>query len=87
MYRYYCPFCSSHNQFHNTRSDGVLICDLCGEPLIKKTLLNLRRMIGLIAASTFLTPLLIMIIILINDFTKEQLPINSEALVQLTIDK
>ena len=86
MSRYYCPFCSSSYQFHKTRSDGVLICGLCGDPLIKKPLINSRRIIGILAASAFLTPLLIMIIFVIKDFTKETLPNNSESLVLLTID-
>ena len=87
MSRYYCPFCSSRYQFNKMRSDGVLICGLCGDPLIKKTLINSRRIIGLVAASAFLTPILIMIIFVLNDFTKEKLPNNSELLVRLTIDK
>ena len=87
MSRYYCPFCSSSYQFHKTRNDGVLICGLCGDPLIKKPLLNSRRIIGVIAASAFLAPLLIMIVVVINDFTKEKYPNNSESLVLLTIDK
>ena len=87
MSRYYCPFCSSRYQFHKTRSDGVLICGLCGDPLVKKPLLNSRRIIGAVAASAFLAPLLIMIIFVINDFSKEKLPNNSDSLVLLTIDK
>ena len=87
MSRYYCPFCSSRYQFHKTRSDGVLICGLCGDPLIKKPLLNSKRIFGLIAATAFLAPLLIMIIFVINDFTKEKYPNNSESLVLLNVDK
>ena len=87
MSRYYCPFCSSRYQFHKTSIEGVLICGLCGDPLIKKPLLNSRRIIGVVAASAFLAPLLIMIIVVIKDFTKEKLPRNSESLVFLTIDK
>ena len=87
MSRYYCPFCSSRYQFHKTRSDGVLICGLCGDPLIKKPLLNSRRIIGVVAASAFLAPLLIMIVFVIKDFTNEKLPKNSESLVLLSIDK
>ena len=87
MSRYYCPFCSSRYQFHKTRSDGVLICGLCGDPLIKKPLLNSTRIIGVVAATAFLAPLLIMIIVVIKEFTKESLPNNSESLVLLTIDK
>ena len=87
MSRYYCPFCSSHYQIHKTRSDGVLICGLCGDPLIKKALINSRRIIGAVAASAFLAPLLIMIIFVVKDFTKEKLPNNSESFVLLTCNK
>ena len=87
MSRYYCPFCSSRYQFHKTSSDGVLICGLCGDPLVKKPLLNSRRIIGAVAASAFLAPLVIMIIFVINDFSKEKIPINSDSSVTLTFDK
>ena len=87
MSRYYCPFCSSRYQFHKTRSDGVLICGQCGDPLIKKTVLNSKRIIGMLSALGFLAPLLIMITFVINDFKKEKMPKNSESFVLLTIDK
>ena len=64
-----------------------MICGQCGDPLIIKPLLNSRRIIGLVAVSAFLAPLLVMIIFLINDFNKKKLPSNSESLVLLTIDK
>ncbi len=84
MSQYYCPFCSSPYQFNRTRSDGVLICGQCGDPLIIKPLLNSRRIIGVVAALAFLAPLLIMTVFVIKDFTKERLPNNSEPLVLLT---
>ena len=87
MSRYYCPFCSSRYQFHKTSSDGVLICGLCGDPLVKKPLFNSRRIIGAVAASAFLAPLLIMTIFVIKDLTKDKHPNNSESLVLLIIDK
>ena len=87
MSRYYCPFCSSHYQFHKIRSDGVLLCGLCGDPLVNKPLLNSRRIIGVIVASAFLAPLLIMAFFVIKDFTKEKLLDNSESIVLLNIDK
>ena len=87
MSLYYCPFCSSRYQFHKTRNDGVLICGQCGDPLIKKTFLNSRRIMGVIAASAFFTPLLLMIIFVIKDFTKEKIPIYSQSLVLLTTKK
>ena len=81
MSRYYCPFCSYRYQIHKTRSDGVLICAGCGDPLMKKNIVSLRQILGVFAASAFLAPLFIMIIFVINDFTKEKLPNNSESLV------
>ena len=87
MSRYYCPFCSSRYQSHKSRSDGVLICGLCGDPLIKKPLLNSRRFIGVLAAFAFLAPLLLMTVFVIKDFTKDKLPNNFESFVLLTIDK
>ena len=87
MSQYYCPFCSSRYQFHKTRRDGVFICGLCGDPLIKKPFLNSRRFIGVVAASAFLAPLIIMIIFVIQNFSKEKPANNSDSLVLLTIDK
>ena len=87
MSLYYCPFCAPCYQFHKTSSDGVLICGQCGDPLVKKPLLNSRRIIGAVAASAFLAPLVIMIIFVINDVSNEENPNNSDSLVLLTIDK
>ena len=87
MSRYYCPFCSSRYQFHKTSSDGILICGLCGDPLVKKSLLTSRRIIGAVAASAFLAPLVIMIIFVFKDFSKEKLPNNSDSFVLLTVDE
>ena len=64
-----------------------MICGLCGDPLVKKPLLNSRRIIGAVAASAFLAPLLIMIIFVIKDFSKKKLPNNSDSLVLLSTDK
>ena len=85
MSRYYCAFCSSHYQYHKTSSDGVLMCGQCGEPLMIKPLINSRQIVGLIAALAFLTPLVIMIIFIIRDFTHEKAPKNSNPSILLTI--
>ena len=80
MSRYYCPFCSSQYQFHKTRVDGVLICGHCEDPLQKKPFINSKQIIGLIATSAFLAPLLIATIFIIDDFTKDKRPKNPESL-------
>ena len=87
MSRYYCPFCSSLYQIHKTNSDGVLICGLCGDPLMKKPLINSRKIFGFIALSAFLAPLLIMIVFVVKDLTKQKLPSNSQSLVLLIFNK
>ena len=85
MSRYFCPFCSSRNQFHQTRSDGVLICGQCGDLLMKKQLVNVRRIFGILAASAFLAPLLIMLILVVKEFTKDKFQGNSQSFVLLTL--
>ncbi len=87
MSRFYCPFCSFRYQFPKTSGYGDLICGQCGETLVKKPLVNLKRILGVVASSAFLTPLLIMVVFIVNDFTKEKLPKNSESLLISTIDK
>ncbi len=84
MSRYYCPFCTSRYQFHKTRNDGVLVCGLCGDPLITRSLINSRQIFGFIAALAFIAPLLIMINFVINDFTNDKIPDQSESLALLT---
>ena len=64
-----------------------MICGQCGDPLMKKTLVSSRRIFGILVASVFLAPLLIMIIFVFKDFTKEKLPNNSESFVLLNISK
>ena len=83
MSRYYCPFCLSAGQFQKTTSDGVLICGLCGDPLIKKRLFNSKAIIGIITTTTFLLPLLIMIMFVIEEFAKEKPQNNFESSVVL----
>tara|TARA_Y100001968_G_scaffold205458_1_gene188679 strand:+ start:1756 stop:2019 length:264 start_codon:yes stop_codon:yes gene_type:complete len=87
MVKYYCPYCSFRYQFHKIKGNGKLICVHCGEHLIKQQLINSKRLIGVVVAFAFLAPLVLMIIFVINDITKEKLPINSESLVQLYLDK
>tara|TARA_Y100001968_G_C19105982_1_gene594896 strand:- start:223 stop:483 length:261 start_codon:yes stop_codon:yes gene_type:complete len=85
MSRYYCPYCSSRYQFQRIRSDGCLICGHCGDLLIKKRLINSKQILGFIAAFSFLAPLILMTVFVLKDFNKDQLPINYESLVLLTM--
>ena len=87
MSRYYCPFCSSSYKFHTTRSDGILLCGHCKDPLIKKNLISSRRIFGIITATVFLVPLIVMITIIIKDFTKEKQTNFSQTVVLLMFSK
>ena len=85
MSRYYCPFCSLQYQLYKKTSDGVLICGHCGDPLIKKNIVNTKRIVGVIVASAFFTPLLIMFIFVVNEFTNDKYPKNYETSGLVTI--
>ena len=85
MSRYYCPFCSTRYQFHKISSNGVLVCGLCGDPLIKKSFIDYKRIVGTITCITILAPLLIMFIFVVENSTHESPPTNYESLSLLTI--
>jgi len=86
MSRYYCPFCSTRYQFQRTRNDGIFICGQCGDPLIKKPFINARQIFGLVAALSFLSPLLIMFVLTFKDINEEKLPQHLETSVTTTIN-
>ena len=56
-----------------------MICGQCGDPLLEKPLIKPKQIIGIIAFSAFLSPLLFMLIFLFMDFTKEQNPSSTES--------
>ena len=84
MSQYYCPFCSSSYQFHKTRVDGLLVCSQCGDDLIKVPFINMTRVMGLIVASTFVLPLLLMIVFLLNEMNNQRIINTSEQLTSLS---
>jgi len=86
MSRYYCPFCSSSYQLYETRSDGVLICGQCGDPLTKKPVINLRKFFALLLSSAFVVPLVIMIVFVIKDITNKETFKNMENVVLMTFN-
>ena len=63
MSQYYCPYCSPRYQFHKQRSDGVMVCGLCGDQLIKKPFLKPTQILALIAATAFIAPFFLFVII------------------------
>ena len=69
MVRYYCPYCNPKYQFQKQSLKGTLICGLCGEDLVKKPFIRINQIIALVAASSFLLPLLYILIFLIKNQT------------------
>ena len=86
MVTYYCPFCSTRYQSYRTKIDGVLICNLCGDPLYKKPFINFRQIVGGILTFALLAPFLVILIFILKEFNKEELEKNSESIVQLYIE-
>ena len=66
MSSYYCPYCSPTYQFQKMRSDGTLVCGLCGDPLLKTVLVKPTQVFALVVILAFIAPLIIMIITFIN---------------------
>ena len=58
-----------------------MICGQCGDPLIKTNFIDAKRLLGIITALVFSTPLVIMIILCINEFSHRNLPDTSESVV------
>ncbi len=83
MTRYYCPFCSSRYKFYKNRNDGLLICGQCGDELVKAPLLKITQLIGLLGASAFLLPLLLMIAFLVKDLNNQKINNSSEQIAFL----
>ena len=67
MTRYKCPYCLPRYQFSEQRSDGVMVCGQCGEPLPKVPLIKPTQIIALIAVLSLIAPFILMIF----DYVKE----------------
>ncbi len=67
MTRYHCPYCSYRYQIHKQRADGMMICGSCGDPLVKVPLIRPIQVFALIAALAFLTPLIVMLLALLQE--------------------
>ena len=58
MRNYYCPYCNLNYQFHKKSKTGVLICGLCGDPLVKKPFIKIKQIVAIIATLSLLLPLI-----------------------------
>ena len=72
MTRYHCPFCSPRYQIHIERSDGVMICGQCGDPLNKLPFIKATQVFAFIVASAFIAPLIVMLLAFVQDSYRSQ---------------
>tara|TARA_Y100001968_G_C19025840_1_gene557380 strand:- start:60 stop:371 length:312 start_codon:yes stop_codon:yes gene_type:complete len=72
MAKYHCPFCSPRYQIHKKRSDGVMICGQCGDPLIKISLIKPTQIFAILAATAFVAPLVLTAFAFIQDLNRSQ---------------
>ncbi len=70
--RYFCPYCSLRYQIHKKRSDGVMVCEYCGDPLVKVQAIKPTQVFALIAAFAFIAPLLMTAFVFIQDLKRPQ---------------
>ena len=61
MSQYFCPYCSPRYQFHQHRSDGIMICGQCGDPLVKKTFIKPTQVFAIVAAAAFISPFILIL--------------------------
>ena len=80
MARYHCPYCSPRYQIHKKRSDGMMICGQCGDPLIKISVIKPTQIFALIAVSAFIAPLLITVFAFVQDLNQPQIKRNIQAI-------
>ena len=73
MSLYYCPFCSSPYKYSKTRSNYSMICDQCGDELIKAPFINITQVLGLIGAAVFIVPFLLQIAFLVKELNHQRI--------------
>ena len=83
MAKLYCPYCPPCYQIHKERSDGVLVCGQCGDPLVKKHALKFTQLFAIIAVVAFITPLLFTIFASIQDLNRPKLRKNIPELASI----
>ena len=57
MSKYFCPYCNSKYQFKSMSNTSKLLCNLCGEEMIKKSFINIKQIVSLIVVATLILPL------------------------------
>ena len=72
MSRYYCPYCPSLYQFHKQRTDGVMICGQCGDPLVKKPFIKSTQVFALVATTAFIAPFILMLFASLKNLNKQK---------------
>ena len=58
MNNYFCPYCNPKYQFPKKDSYGNIYCGLCGDYMIKKTTLSIKKLVAFLLAFAFIMPLI-----------------------------
>ena len=58
MKNYYCPYCNPKYQFPKKSTNGELICGLCGDPLVRKPLIRINKIVAIVASLSLTLPLI-----------------------------
>ncbi len=86
MSHYVCPYCSLRYQINIKAKNGIPICGQCGDPLIKKSILDPKRGLSLILVAGFIIPLISFILSYITNQI-EQSPKNETSSIATTINQ
>ena len=70
--QYYCPYCQSRYQFHKQRSDGVMICGQCGDPLVKKNAINTTQTFAILTAIAFISPFILIVVASLENLNRQR---------------
>ena len=73
MTQLYCPYCNPRYFFPALREDGVYICGLCGDELVKKKTFKPIQILCIAALAAFISPLILMVSTAIYQQRKEHL--------------
>ena len=79
--RYHCPYCAPRYQFYEQRSDGVMVCGLCGDPLAKTFFIKPTQIFALLVSVAFVAPFIALVFSSFKDLNRQKPIGTSESIV------
>ena len=67
MKNYYCPYCNSKYQINKKSKNEILLCCLCGDPLVKKPFIKINQIVAIAACLALIFPLFYTFIFIIRN--------------------